>query len=243
MPGMEAVMDSDRAKRESASIARGTADLRPPWEPRATDDPPWTVPDPSALRSSSSPRPRPRPSSLRARDESDPERRAVELAQRGRIILDVSIADLEAAEALHGAFHPIAWHFRNACNEARRSWERLRAELGTKTLESALERPPLVIMPLGEDRKGSALPRAVLIVIAGRTYCLQRVGGTELAPVQWRLTRPHPPLEDGPYYACRLADGSTQCDCAEWTYQVADNGDPRRAYCKHLAALAALGWI
>jgi hypothetical protein len=180
---------------------------------------------------------------LRQRDESDPERRAVELAQRGRIILDVSIADLEAAEAVHGAFHPIAWHFRNACNEARRSWERLRAELGTRTLEAALERPPLVIMPLGEDRTGTALPRAVLIVIAGRTYCLERVPGTELAPVQWRLTRPHPPLEDGPYYACRLADGSTQCDCAEWTYQVADNGDPRRAHCKHLAALAALGWI
>ena len=83
----------------------------------------------------------------------------------------------------------------------------------------------------------------MLIVIGGRTYCLQRVAGTELAPVQWRLTRPHPPLEDGPYYACRLADGSTQCDCAEWTYQIADNGDPRQAHCKHLAALAALGWI
>ena len=99
--------------------------------------------------------------SLRDRDESDPERRAVELAQRGRIILDVSIADLEAAEAVHGAFHPIAWHFRNACNEARRSWERLRAELGTRALKAALERPPLVILPLGEDWDGGALPRAV----------------------------------------------------------------------------------
>jgi hypothetical protein len=180
---------------------------------------------------------------LRERDESDPERRAVELAQRGRIILDVSIADLEAAEAVHGAFHPITWHFRNACNEARRSWERLRAELGTRALKAALERPPLVILPLGEDWDGGALPRAVLIVITGRTYCLQRITGTELAPVLWRLTRPHPPLEDGPYFACRLADGSTQCDCAEWTYQVADNGDPRHAHCKHLSALAALGWI
>lgn len=186
---------------------------------------------------------RARRSSLRDRDESDPERRAVELAQRGRIILDVSIADLEAAEAVHGAFHPVAWHFRNACNEARRSWERLRAELGTRTLEAALERPPLVIVPIGEDTSGRGLPRAVMIVIVGRTYCLQRIPGTEPAPVQWRLTRPHPPLEDGPYYACRLADGSTQCDCAEWTYQVAGFGDPRHAHCKHLAALAALGWI
>ena len=85
--------------------------------------------------------------------------------------------------------------------------------------------------------------RAVLIVIGGRTYCTQRVAGTELAPVQWRLTRPHPPLEDGPYYACRLADGATQCDCAEWTYQIAGIGDSRKVHCKHVAALAALGWI
>jgi hypothetical protein len=182
---------------------------------------------------------------LRERDESDPERHAVELAQRGRIILDVSIADLEAAEAVHGAFHPIAWHFRNACNEARRSWERLRAELGTRRLEAALEQPPLVVLTLGEHARGpqAGTPRAVLIVIGGRTYCLQRVAGTELAPVQWRLTRPHPPLDDGPYYACRLADGSTQCDCAEWTYQIAENGHARRPHCKHLAALASLGWI
>ena len=53
----------------------------------------------------------------------------------------------------------------------------------------------------------------------------------------------HPPLEDGPYYVCRLADGSTQCDCAEWTYQIAENRDGRKTHCKHLAALAALGWI
>ena len=65
--------------------------------------------------------------------------------------------------------------------------------------------------------------------------------GTALAPVQWCLTRLDPPLDDGPYYACRLRDGSTQCDCAEWTYQIAGNGD--RTLCKHLAALAALGWI
>jgi hypothetical protein len=182
---------------------------------------------------------------LRERDESDPERQAVELAQRGRIILDVSIADLEAAEAVHGAFHPIAWHFRNACNEARRSWERLRAELGTKRLEAALNQPPLAVLTLGERAQPpqAGTPRAVLIVIAGQTYCTQRVAGTELAPVQWRLTRPHPPLEDGPYYACRLADGATQCDCAEWTYQIAENGDTRRTHCKHLAALASLGWI
>ncbi len=81
----------------------------------------------------------------------------------------------------------------------------------------------------------------VLIPIAGRTYRALRVAGTPLAPIQWRLTRLRPPLDDGPYYACRLQDGSTQCDCAEWTYQV--DGVRDFAHCKHLAALDALGWI
>lgn len=241
----------ERSDRETASPTRGTAEPpRPPWESSSAAGPPWTVSGPSkrvpALPlAPERPRPRSATRPLRERDESDPERRAVELAQRGRIILDVSIADLEAAEAVHGAFDPITWHFRNACNEARRSWERLRAELGTRALEAALNQPPLVVLTLGEDARGPdrVTPRAVLLVIAGRTYCTQRVPGTELAPVQWRLTRPHPPLEDGPYYACRLADGTTQCDCAEWTYQIADLGDTRHAHCKHLAALSALGWI
>ncbi len=187
-----------------------------------------------------------RPRSLRDRDESDPQRRAVELAQRGRMIVDVSAADLEAAEAAYGAFHPTTWHFRNALNEARWSWERLRAELGTKTLEAALNQPPLVVLKLGEDAAkpmSTNPPAVVLIAIAGQTYCTARVAGTELAPVQWRLTRLHPPLEDGPYYVCRLADGATQCDCAEWIYQIAENGHSRKTHCKHLAALAALGWI
>ena len=244
-------MFTDRRERETVSSTRGAVEPpRPPREPPSAADPPWAASGPPRWVTASAsapdrPRPRPAPRPLRERDESDPERRAVELAQRGRIILDVSIADLEAAEAVHGAFHPIAWHFRNACHEARRSWERLRAELGTRTLEAALNRPPLVVLTLGEDAEAPVpgTPRAVLIVIGGRTYCTQRVPGTELAPVQWRLTRPHPPLEDGPYYACRLADGSTQCDCAEWTYQIAETGDGRKTHCKHLAALAALGWI
>jgi hypothetical protein len=180
---------------------------------------------------------------LRDRDESDPQRRTVELAQRGRMILDVSAADLEAAETVFGPFHPTTWHFRNAWNEARRSWERLRAELGTKALEAALNQPPLVVLTLGQGDPAHGSPPVVLISIAGQTYRSQRVAGTELAPVQWRLTRLHPPLENGPYYACCLADGSTQCDCAEWIYQIAENGDRCKSHCKHLAALAALGWI
>jgi hypothetical protein len=183
--------------------------------------------------------PLPRP--LRDRDESDPYRCAVELAQRGRLILDVSAADLEAAESALGPFHPTTWHFRNAWNEARRSWERLRAELGTKILEAALNQPPLTALTLDEPPNGS--PRIVLVLIAGQTYRTQRVAGTELAPIQWRLTRLYPPLDNGPYYVCRLADRSTQCDCAEWTYQIAETGNGRKAQCKHVAALAALSWI
>jgi hypothetical protein len=177
------------------------------------------------------------------RDESDPQRRTIELAQRGRLILDVSAADLEAAEAAFGPFHPTTWHFRNAWNEARRSWERLRAELGGKGLETALNFPPLVVLTLGPRDPVQGSPPVVLITIAGQTYRTQRVTGTALAPVQWRLTRLHPPLEDGPYYVCRLASGSTQCDCAEWTYLIAESGNCRKGHCKHLAALVALGWI
>jgi hypothetical protein len=179
--------------------------------------------------------------SLRDRDESDPARCAVELVQRGRLILGVSVADLEAAEATFGAFHPTTWYFRNALNEAQRSWERLRAELGTKALEAALDQPPLTTLTLGESANG--MPRVVLILIASHTYRSEWVAGTELAPIQWRLTRLNPPLENGPYYVCRLADGATQCDCADWTYQIAETENVRKTYCKHLSALAALGWI
>src|SRR5206468_1618888 len=124
----------------------------------------------------------------------------------------------------------------------------------------ALGEPPLTVLALGPgadtcspDRagrwpmpepagngNGSAAP-VLLIPIAGQTYRVLRVAGTALAPLQWRITRLHPPLDDGPYYACRLRDGTTQCDCAEWTYQLADTSP--HALCKHLAALAALGWI
>lgn len=190
------------------------------------------------------------PIPLRDRDASDPSRRAVELAQRGRMILDVSAADLETAEAAYGPFHPTAWHFRNALAEARRSWDRLRAEFGTAALEAALAEPPLAVLSLGgdveHDHPGNgpapgSRAAIVLVPIGGQTYRVQRVEGTALAPIQWRLTRLHPPLDDGPYFACRLDDGSTQCDCAQWTYQVA--GTDRHALCKHLAALGALGWI
>jgi hypothetical protein len=182
-----------------------------------------------------------RSQSLCDRDESDADRSAVELAQRGRMILDVSTADLEAAETTYGPFHATTWHFRNALGEAERTWAQLRAELGSKFLETALNQLPLTVLTLG--RLGDSLPRIELILIAGQTYRTQAVTGTELAPVQWRLTRLSPPLDHRPYYICRLADGSTQCDCAEWTYRIAQTRYAENAQCKHVAALAALGWI
>jgi hypothetical protein len=178
---------------------------------------------------------------IRDRDETDPDRCAAELVQRGRLILDVSVADLEAAEAKFGAFHHTTWHFRNALSEAQRSWERLRAELGPRALDAALNLPPLTTLTLGVRAEGA--PSVVLILIGGQTYRSQRVQGTELAPIQWRLTRLNPPLENGPYYVCRLASGATQCDCADWIYQIAETDNARRTHCKHLHALAALGWI
>ena len=176
---------------------------------------------------------------VRRRDPSDPAWKSVERAQRGRMILDVASADLEVSEGVLGPFHPTTCHFRHALAEARRAWDRLRAGLGGAALEAALNEPPVTVLTLGDEVPGG--PLALLIPIGGRTYHVRRVEGTPLAPIQWRLTRLTPPLDDGPYYACRLDDGSTQCDCAEWTYQIA--GLEPTALCKHLAALAALGWI
>ena len=200
----------------------------------------WSTGSPSSTRVGSTSPVRP-PRALRDRDESDPQRHAIELVQRGRMILDVSEADLEASEAALGPFHPTTWHFRNALSEVRRSWERLRAELGTKTLEDALDQPPLTVLTLSRPMAGS--PGVELVLIRGQTYRTQRVPGTELAPIQWRLTRLNASTDDGPYYVCRLADGSTQCDCAEWIYRIAETGNAERVHCKHLAALTALSWI
>ncbi|CAN5855742.1 hypothetical protein BH23PLA1_BH23PLA1_11710 [soil metagenome] len=172
----------------------------------------------------------------RPREPGDPAFKAVELAQRSRMILDVSATDLTAAEERYGPFHEVAWYFRQALLEAKRSWDRLRAEFGSAALEEALQEPPVTILTLGGGASG---PMVVLIPIAGRTYGAERVVGTAPAPVIWRLTQ-LPPHEDGPYHVCRLADGSTQCDCAEWIYQI---DGLSAAHCKHLAALSALRWI
>jgi hypothetical protein len=150
------------------------------------------------------------------------------------MILDVAKADLEASEATLGPFHATTWHFRNALAEAQKSWDQLRAQFGTRALEAALKQPPITMLRL--DSPGAGL---LLIPIEGKTYRAEPVPGTELAPVQWRLTRLDPPLENGPYYACALRDGTTHCDCAEWTYRADDLSTP----CKHLAALDALGWL
>ena len=89
--------------------------------------------------------------SLRDRDESDPDRCAVELVQRGRIILDVSAADLEAAESTFGPFHPTTWHFRNSLNEAQRSWDRLAPRSGDAAVETALREPPITVARSGRE--------------------------------------------------------------------------------------------
>ena len=179
--------------------------------------------------------------SVLERDASDPARRAVELAQRGRMILDVAQADLEAAEAVLGASHPTSWHFRQGLDEARRSWDRLRAQFGGKALEAALAEPPVAVLNIARPNASAKRGDVTLIPIAGRTFRVEAIRGTPLAPVQWRLTRLSPPLEHGPYYACRLGDGSTQCDCAEWFYR--EDAPTAPDFCKHLAALNALGWL
>lgn len=167
------------------------------------------------------------------RDPDDPKWRAVELAQRGRMILDVAAADLEVAERRLGPFHATTWHFRHALADARRAWDRLRADLGSAALEAALEEPPAATLELA----GGAL----LVPIAGRTYRAERLAPTELAAALCRLTRLSPPVGP-PFYVARLRDGACHCDCAEWAYRDAPRDAPP-APCKHLAALESLGWI
>lgn len=200
--------------------------------PLPTDAVPWLEPSSTAIAPAV---PVETPPTVRNQPSEPP--KAVELAQRGKIILDVAAADLEVAEARLGPFHETSRHFREALAEARRSWDRLRARYGTVALETTLNAPPSTVLTIEGIRHE---PVATLILIGGRTYRVEGIAGTDPAPVQWRLTR-LPLQEDGPYYACRLRDGTLQCDCAEWTYNVADN--PTAAVCKHLAALRFLGWI
>jgi hypothetical protein len=174
------------------------------------------------------------------RDSSEsPLFKTVAQVQRRRMILDVAAADLEAAESLLGPVHPTAWHFRQALTEARNAWEQLCTRLGGAALKSALAHPPVACLTLGLEKPEG--PQATLIPIGGETYRAERVPGTPLAPVQWRLT--HLGKSEGldPYYVCRLRDGSTQCDCADWTFRVLDAETP--GLCKHLSALKALGWL
>lgn len=191
------------------------------------------------------PLPRPAPPS----DQAAPAMpRTAELVQRGRMVLDVALADLEVAEAVLGPTDPTSWYFRQALDEARRAWDRLRARFGGKAVEAALLEPPATVLrlrtrsgPAGAETDVNVSDELVLIPIAGRTYRVEGIAGTAPAPTQFRLTRLAPPLENGPYYACRLDDGSTQCDCAEWQYRA--DGPTSPDDCKHLAALDALGWL
>lgn len=178
----------------------------------------------------------PKPRSLP--DQADPAFKSVELIQRSRMVIDVALTDLEVAEARLGPFHETTCYFRQALAEARRAWDRLRAIYGGAALESALLESPQTWLTIGDNGQGE--PLVTLLPIAGQTYHIERVAGTLFAPVLWRLTR-LPDPKDGPYYVCRLRDQTTRCDCAEWTYQVAETADAPP--CKHLAALTALGWL
>ncbi len=158
----------------------------------------------------------------------------VELIQRGRMLVDIAGAALTASEARLGPFHEETTRLRQTHDDARRAWDHLRAVLGTPALDAALSRPPLRPLALPGD------PRARFLLIAGATYRAERLAGSDLAPRLFHL-RKLPEHEDGPYHACRLRDGSTQCDCAEWFFHVLDM--PDAAPCKHLDALSSLGWI
>jgi hypothetical protein len=174
-----------------------------------------------------------------ARAVGVPSFRTVVHVQRTKMVVDVASADLEVAERLAGTLDPTVGHFRQALSKAQQAWEHLRADLGAPVIEAALAEPPRAYLTLGGGRTGQ--PRTLLIPISGQTYQAEHIMGTPLAPVQWRLTLLGRSPGVDPYYVCRLRDGSTQCDCADWIFRAEGIDPPGR--CKHLIALDALGWL
>jgi hypothetical protein len=182
--------------------------------------------------------------SLAQENESTPTLtdRDIELAQRGRIILDVAKTDFDICVQRLGSEHSTTWFFRNALDEARRAWERLEYNLGSVALDRALRLPSVAVLTL---KNPTSLDDVRLFVIEGRTYAAEWVEGTPLAPVQWRLHHLSSTRENGPYYVCRLSDGTTHCDCGEWIFR---GSSPRAGtttvdLCKHLQAITSLGWF
>jgi len=168
-------------------------------------------------------------------------RDVIELVQRGRMILDLAEADYEEVVGRRGHDREAAWQCRNTLTEASQSWQRLVEDLGMDTVQTALRQPSQSAIHLESvGHKGQTIS---LILIGGSTYTVMREPGVELAPVQWRVARLKPNVEPDPYYVCRLANGTFQCDCAEWIYRIAETDRLRTTHCKHSAALHALGWI
>ncbi len=167
-------------------------------------------------------------------------RRVIERVQRLKIVLAVATVDLEVAIDRFGAFSEHTWSHRRLLADARRAWERVRADLGQVDLGRALARPPIVSLPIGGD---SARIRA--ISIGGQCYLVHRA-----VPVEYQLrsfcnllaieTRPSARPSE-PYRVFRLRNGDTQCDCADWYFRIAEQ--PRPGACKHIAALESLGWL
>ncbi len=173
---------------------------------------------------------------LEARDSETDGRRFIELVQRGKLILSVAEADLQASAALLGDQHATTWHFRLALEEGQKSWDQLTAEFGADAVNSALAQPPIATLEIGSRDERT---HTVLIAIGGKAYRVERVEGSAPAPVQFRLTR-LPRGEHDPYYVCKLAEGSHQCDCADWFFRDDPKSPPT---CKHVKALISLGWI
>ena len=122
---------------------------------------------------------------------------------------------------------------RQLTEEMAAIWTRLWNEFGGGIIQTALDCHPIATTTMGNGTS--------LFLIDGETYVFQRAHGARLAEMQWELAK----LNDGanPYYACRLANGTLQCDCADWTYRVAESNGATCTHCKHLRALASLGLI
>ncbi len=151
-------------------------------------------------------------------------RAQVERIQLIKILYDAAVA--------HSAKDP------DTAMEMEAAWENLREEVGDDAIEQALGFHPISFVTLDDSHT------RCLVSVYGHTYLCEQAEGTALAQIQWRMGRVETAEGyTGPYFACRLADGTMQCDCADWTYRVALSPSATVAHCKHLRALASLGRI
>lgn len=150
------------------------------------------------------------------------ERESVERIQLVKIMLDAALGKRDLLD-------------KQSKLEMLRTWQSLVRELGEDVIEEALDRQPVSYVVICERTK------KYMVLVAGSGYtCVLIDSRATNADVIWRVER----LDgESAYYVSRMKDGTNRCDCASWAFHVSENPDATVAHCKHLRALASLGFV